>query len=233
MKLSKSPRAQAVLGRIMAAYLRLLLRTIRWKHENLACVEPLLSGDQGGVGLIWHGRIPISLATAPQWWRKRTAIMVSPSGDGEITARALGHNGFHTIRGSSAKKGDAAKARAVVAAFRESVSWVAEGGVLIISPDGPRGPNEIIAPGAIQIARRTGAPVYLMGAACRPSIRLDSWDKVMLGLPFGRGSVVWEGPLHVPPDADGEAIEALIADWSARLSAATRQAERLVGATPD
>lgn len=233
MKLSKSPRAQAILGRVMGGYLRLMLRTIRWKHENLACVEPALAGDGGMVGLIWHGRIPISLGTAPQWWRKRTAIMISPSGDGEITARAMAHNGFHAIRGSSAKKGDAAKARAVVAAFRESVSWVSGGGALVISPDGPRGPNEIIAPGAIQIARRTGAPVFLMGAACRPSIRLDSWDKVMLGVPFGRGVVVWDGPLHVPAEIDDAGVARLVADWSARLSAATRQAERLVGATPD
>jgi hypothetical protein len=41
--------------------------------------------------------------------------------------------------------------------------------------------------------------------------------------------VVWEGPLHVPPDADDAAVTGLLADWSARLSAATRRAEVLVG----
>ena len=44
--------------------------------------------------------------------------------------------------------------------------------------------------------------------------------------------MVWEGPLYVPPDADETAVSALIADWSARLSAATRRAEALVGRTP-
>jgi lysophospholipid acyltransferase (LPLAT)-like uncharacterized protein len=51
----------------------------------------------------------------------------------------------------------------------------------------------------------------------------------MFAVPFGRGAVVWDGPLHVPADADDGAIEGLIADWSARLSAATRRAEALVG----
>jgi lysophospholipid acyltransferase (LPLAT)-like uncharacterized protein len=51
----------------------------------------------------------------------------------------------------------------------------------------------------------------------------------MFAAPFGRGAVVWEGPLQVPSDADDALIETLIADWSARLSAATRQAEALVG----
>ena len=40
------------------------------------------------------------------------------------------------------------KARAVVAAFRAAIEWVKSGGVLLITPDGPRGPNEVMAPGA-------------------------------------------------------------------------------------
>jgi hypothetical protein len=36
----------------------------------------------------------------------------------------------------------------------------------------------------------------------------------------------------VPADADEAAVTALLADWSARLSAATRRAEALVGRTP-
>ena len=41
-----------------------------------------------------------------------------------------------------------------------------------ITPDGPRGPNEVIAPGALQIAKRTGAPIYLMGVAAAPALHL-------------------------------------------------------------
>jgi hypothetical protein len=36
----------------------------------------------------------------------------------------------------------------------------------------------------------------------------------------------------VPADADEAAIQQLIKDWSARLSAATRRAEALVGRKP-
>ncbi len=61
---------------------------------------------------------------------------------------------------------------------------------------------------------------------------MESWDKVMFAAPFGRGAVVWDGPLYVPPDAHEAAVTALLADWSARLSAATRRAEALVGRAP-
>jgi len=99
----------------------------------------------------------------------------------------------------------------------------------VVTPDGPRGPNEVIAPGALQIARRSGQPVFLMGIAAHPAVQAATWDRVMFAWPFGRGAVVWEGPLHVPQDADDAAIAGLVEDWSARLSAATRRAEALVG----
>jgi lysophospholipid acyltransferase (LPLAT)-like uncharacterized protein len=191
-------------------------------------VEPVLVGDSGAIALFWHGRIPLCLATAPQWWRKRTRAFVSPSADGEFIAQALAMAGFPAIRVSSAKKGDSAKARQAVAAIREAVTWVADGGALVVTPDGPRGPNEVIAPGALQIARRSGQPVFLMGIAAKPAFQADTWDKVMFALPFGRGAVVWEGPLYVPKDADDAMIAGLVREWSARLSAATRRAEHLV-----
>lgn len=220
---------QAVLGWILAAYLVVILRTVRWRHENLACVEPVLAGESGALALFWHGRVPLCLSVAPQWWRKRTRAMISPSADGEFLAQALARAGFPAVRTSSAKRGDATKARAVVAAFRDAVAWVKGGGALVVTPDGPRGPNEVIAAGSLQIARRAGVPVFLMGIAAAPALRLDTWDRVMIALPFGRGAVVWDGPLHVPHDADEAALEALVADWSQRLAAATRRAEALVG----
>jgi hypothetical protein len=231
--LLRNDGVQAVLGWLLGSYLRLVLATVRWRHENLACVEPVLAGSSGAIALFWHGRIPLCLSVAPQWWRKRTRAFVSPSSDGEFIAKALAMSGFPAIRISSAKKGDSAKARQAVAAIREAVTWVQAGGALVVTPDGPRGPNEVIAPGALQIARRSGQPVYLMGMAADPALQMENtWDKVMWAAPFGRGAVVWEGPLFVPADADEAAIQGLIGDWSARLSAVTRRAETLVGRAP-
>lgn len=230
--LLRSDAVQAFLGWVLGTYLRVILTTVRWRHENVACVEPVLAGESGAIALFWHGRIPLCLATAPQWWRKRTRAFVSPSADGEFIAQALAMAGFPAFRVSSAKTGDSAKARQAVAAIREAVTWVAGGGALVITPDGPRGPNEIIAPGALQIARRSGQPVFLMGIAANPAVQADTWDKVMFAWPFGRGAVVWDGPLHVPADADAATIAGLLADWSARLSLVTRRAETLVGRTP-
>jgi lysophospholipid acyltransferase (LPLAT)-like uncharacterized protein len=226
--LLRSDAVQATLGWILGVYLRLVLATVRWRHENLEAVEPVLAGPSGAIALFWHGRIPLSMSVAPQWWRKRTRAFISPSADGEFVAKALAMSGFPAIRGSSAKKGDSTKARQAVASLREAVAWVSSGGALVITPDGPRGPNEVIAAGALNIARRSGQPVFLMGMAARPAARLDTWDKVMFPAPFGRGAVVWDGPLFVPADAGDAEITRLVENWSGRLSAATRRAEAMV-----
>jgi lysophospholipid acyltransferase (LPLAT)-like uncharacterized protein len=230
--LLRSAAVQNFLGWCLGAYIRLILATVRWRHENVECVEPVLAGDSGAIALFWHGRIPLCLATAPQWWRKNTKAMISPSADGQFIATALEMAGFPGIRISTAKRGDAQKARQAVAALREAVNHVSGGGALVVTPDGPRGPGEVIAEGSLQIAKRSGQPVFLMGIAASPAAQMKTWDRIMWALPFGRGAVVWEGPLHVPRDADAAQIEALIGDWSARLSAATRKAEALVGRKP-
>lgn len=229
-KLIRQPWVQFLLGWALTGYLMLILRTTRWTHVGLERLEPMINSDQGALGLFFHGRLPICLGMAETWWRKeKRRAMISPSADGEFLAQALERIGYPAVRMSSAKQGDAQKARAVVAAFREAMTWVDEGGVLIITPDGPRGPNEVIALGALQIARRTGAPVFLTGLAAAPCLRLNTWDRVMLAAPFGRGVTIWEGPFHVPPDADDRLIKALAEDWSEILRRANRRAEAMAG----
>lgn len=228
-KLLRSDAVQNLLGWLLGVYIRLILRTVRWTHVNVECVEPVLAGDAGAVALFWHGRIPLCLATAPQWWRKRTKALISPSSDGQFIATALEMAGFPGIRISTAKPGDTAKARQAVAAFREAVNHVAGGGALVVTPDGPRGPNEVIAAGSLQIAKRSKQPVFLMGIAANPAKQFDTWDKVMFAAPFGRGAVVWDGPFYAPDGIDEAGSEALLAQWSARLSEITRQAEAMVG----
>jgi lysophospholipid acyltransferase (LPLAT)-like uncharacterized protein len=228
----RHPGVQAFLGLVLAGYLILVRRTVRWRHENGDCMDRLAEGE-GAIGLFWHGRILLCLGATEAWWKLRRRCMVSPSHDGEFIARALEYARWPAIRISSAKPGDTEKARAAVAALREAIDWVRDGGGLIITPDGPRGPNEVIAPGAVQIARRSGGAVFLMGFAVSPALRLKTWDKAMIPAPFGRGAVVWVGPLYAPADIGLAETEALIADWSAKLSAATRRAEALVSAAPD
>ena len=223
--LIRSPAVQGVLAFILAAYLKLCLSTIRWRSENRAAAEAVW--DAGGPVIVcfWHARISISPAC---WDLKRAQeprALISLSPDGEFIARAVAKLGFPAIRGSSTKKSAPDKVKGGAVAFRDVLKWLKGGGGIAITPDGPRGPAEQMAEGAVMLAKVSKAPVLLVGLACRPAWRLNTWDRAVLPLPFGRGAIVWDGPTRVDASAD---VEALRHDWAARLTAATERAELLL-----
>ena len=61
-RLMRSNAVQTILGWMLGVYLQVILHTVRWRHENLDCVEPVLASDSGAIALFWHGRIPLGLA---------------------------------------------------------------------------------------------------------------------------------------------------------------------------
>jgi len=222
----RRPWVQAILGWLIAAYIELCIATLRWRRENVAPARAALDGPEGLIALFWHGRIVPAIACRPILKEKPRTVMISLSPDGEFIALAAERLRIPTIRGSTGRGGKSAKGG--VGAFRQAMQVLASGGVMIMTPDGPRGPNEVMQLGPVQLARASGRPVFMMGLAVAPAIRLGSWDKGRVPLPFGRAAVVLEGPLSVGPDAADGALEAVRADWQARLRAAQARAEVLL-----
>lgn len=139
----------------------------------------------------------------------RLAAVVSRSSDGDLLVPALRARGVVPVRGSSAKNGrDKGGARALVSMIRH----VRDGGVGIITVDGPRGPRGTVQPGILTLAERTGAvivPVLLV-----PSLRLTlgkTWDRLQIPLPFARLDYAFGAPLN-PEEHDRESLERALAD---------------------
>ena len=157
-----------------------------------------------------------------------TKGLISLSPDGQFLARAMARLGFPAIRGSSANKDKADRAKGGTQALRDGLRQLKSGG-LAITPDGPRGPAGVMAPGLPTLARMSGVPVLLIGVSCHPAIRLNSWDRAVLPLPFGKGAVVWDR-VDWPDDGD---MEAVTAEWTERLNAVEARADRLTGLSRD
>ena len=224
--LLRSRSVQIILGTLLGGYLWLVLHTIRWRRINREVVDEQLREPGGVLGCFWHGEIAASIAGQPVCVPVRpTRLMISLSADGEFISRAMAWHGFGSIRGSSRKTRDPRRAASGGSAYRQSLEWVGKGGILVLTPDGPRGPAREMAEGIVRIAARTGAPLYLMGFAARPALRLKTWDRMLLPAPFGRGVLVFDGPLRAPADVDAEAIARLRREWSERLTRVTEAAE--------
>lgn len=226
--LFRSAFVQHSLAGLFAAWLSFCYATIRWTHEGEEKARTVWAGDGGAILCFWHAVIPLGPKCWPQGPDKQDMrALISRSADGEFIALTVQKIGFPAIRGSSKKAADPGKNKHGEQAFRDMIKWVKGGGGIAITPDGPRGPAEVMQAGTPTLARITGAPVIFCGLASKPCVRIGSWDRTLIPLPFSRGAMVWDGPFHAGRADD---LEALALDWAARLTAVSRRAEALVDA---
>ncbi len=176
--------------------------------------EDALPADDGPViYAFWHSQ----LAMMP-WVQLRppSVVPVSRSKDGEWTARLFSKLGAETVRGSTSRGG--------ATALRGMVRAARAGKDLAITPDGPRGPAERVQPGAVWLARLCGRPLLPVAFACRPCVRVGSWDRMVVPLPFGRGSFEYGELLWVPRDADEELSEKARSELERRIAQTSERA---------
>jgi lysophospholipid acyltransferase (LPLAT)-like uncharacterized protein len=220
---------QATIAWLLAFYLRATFATMRWRYENREAVDAAAVSPEGAIACFWHGRIALAPALRHVFRDKPRRVIISTSPDGEFIAKTVARLGFPAIRGTSALTD---KRRTVAGAFtfREAMKFVQGGGVLIVTPDGPRGPAQRMPIGPVVMARLRGTSVYFCGLAASPAVTLHSWDRGLMPLPFSRGCAVFVGPLTVPRDADADALEAVRLDWEAQMNAAQARAAELLAA---
>jgi lysophospholipid acyltransferase (LPLAT)-like uncharacterized protein len=176
------------------------------------------------LAVFWHSRIGLSPACWPLDSATPAKALISLSADGEFIAKAVARQGFPAVRGSSSNKDKADRAKGGSQALRDGLRQLRDGG-LAITPDGPRGPMREMAEGLPLLAKLSKAPALFIGMSCNPAIRLNSWDRAVLPLPFGKGAIVWD-VAHYP---EGAELAEVARDWTERLTAVEAAADAVTG----
>jgi lysophospholipid acyltransferase (LPLAT)-like uncharacterized protein len=196
-----------------AAALRTLGRTWVLRRTNTAEYDRRLAAGARCIYALWHARmLPLIYA-----YRGRgVAALVSRSRDGELIAAVIERIGYIAARGSSSRGGQEG--------FQELVRYAEQGRSLTLTPDGPRGPREVVKPGLVRLASRTGLPVLPVASSSRRSWVLRSWDGFRVPRPFAVVWISYGEPLEVPPGLDEAGVET----WRRNLEEALRaNTERL------
>jgi lysophospholipid acyltransferase (LPLAT)-like uncharacterized protein len=169
--------------RVGTALIRLLAMTWRMRPVNDDEVVAARASGQRVIFTLWHGEL------LPLLWYHRgqgVAVVISEHRDGEIIAQIAERLGYATVRGSTSRGGG----RALIGLMR-AIEAGRDGAV---TPDGPRGPAHVFAPGAAIAAQRTGAPFVMTRASATRAWRLKSWDRFLVPKPFATVRVIY-GPL--------------------------------------
>lgn len=182
--------------RLGAAVIRMLATTWRYRVVNGSVVSAAHDQGKQVIYALWHGEL------LPLLWLHRSqdiALVISEHRDGEIIARIAETLGYATVRGSSSRGGG----RALIGLMRELES----GRDAAVTPDGPRGPAHVFAPGAAIAAQRTGALIVPIRASASRAWRLKSWDRFLVPKPFALVEVNYGEPAGVEASSPREAAE--------------------------
>jgi lysophospholipid acyltransferase (LPLAT)-like uncharacterized protein len=145
----------AVLPPAGAAVIRTLGRSMRIETRGQEYVDRLYRDGKRVIIAFWHAR----QLMMPLTYRGMLAhILISQHQDGEIIARIVERFGFRVVRGSSTRGG--------VEALRELIRLGRSGVDLIVTPDGPKGPPQVVKMGVIQLARASGLPIVPLTFGC-------------------------------------------------------------------
>lgn len=193
--------------------LRLLSATLRFRREEKAIAERRAAGAPL-IYVVWHARMLL----LPYLYRRQgLRVLVSRSEDGAMVAGLLRRFGFVVVHGSSSRGG----AQGLLALTRA----LASGHSVVLVPDGPRGPREVLKPGVVTLARLTGAPVVPSALGASSEWRARSWDEFRIPKPFSRCVMRFGEPIAVPRDLDAAGEETARKDIEAALRALSWQVD--------
>jgi len=175
-----------IIGRLMAAYVRLVAATSRFESAPVTQEQVVLA--------FWH---EYNLVAAIVAYRLRSGSphvsFSTQTFRGQVMNALLAAVGAGSV--PLPAEGERAEAARLA---RELARLGREGATVAVSPDGPLGPYRRAKPGALIVARESGLPLQPWAISARPSIRLTGrWDRHVVPLPFCRIRVMEAVPIEV------------------------------------
>lgn len=219
-RIETSETLARALGRVLSVWIKLCHRTSRWDTRGLDALRADLARGPVLV-ILWHE----SLLLGPAHWPRRDGPLTGirdPSPVARIARAVQRDFGLDT----AAMSGRAPNQAAV----RQVLRAAAGGTSIAITGDGPAGPRRALKSAPLDWARAAGLPVHVFAWDARRRIRLRSWDRMLLPLPFTRGAVRFErvsGPL--PRRATGEQAHSGADDLARALERANAACARAAG----
>ncbi|MEE9201345.1 MAG: lysophospholipid acyltransferase family protein [Candidatus Brocadiales bacterium] len=211
--------AMVTTGMFGPVVLRLLCWTLR--IEERPPISPRLFQEHAlGKVIItfWHSGM---LVMAYKGMGQDIKVLISEHVNGEYITRVVTGLGLGVIRGSTTRGASRATANMVKEARK--------GSFLAITPDGPRGPKEVVQPGVIFMAKKTGLPILPVSSGFSNCWRMRSWDGFRIPRPFSKVIIAVGEPITVPPDAGEEEMERYRQVLEDTLNALAADAEAAAG----
>ncbi len=149
--------------------------------------ENNIKGLDSFILVSWHGKV---LGLMEHMRHKGYFALVSQSRDGDLITRIAKNFGYNFFRGSSNKGGKEA-IKNIDYFFKKNSN-----AKIIITPDGPTGPEHKVKPGALILSQNSNRPIVPMIVDVKSSWKFENWHTFYLSKPFSKMRVVFGEPLY-------------------------------------
>jgi lysophospholipid acyltransferase (LPLAT)-like uncharacterized protein len=194
--------------------LRGILMTYRVEIRNLETLHQL---SQKGPCILacWHNRLALFAYAVSRWAKEIPfSAVISKSNDGEILAAVIkSMPNLQAIRVPHDARHKAL--RQIIQTLKE------ENRVLLVTPDGPKGPRYRSKPGAVVAAEAANATLITASWSATSFWQLGSWDRMVLPMPFSHIVLAISDPVDLGPEGS-------LKDRRERLDAALIQHDERV-----
>ena len=186
-KLLKNFFVQNILGFFTFLYIRAVNFTSSIQFENESIPKQFWNNDKPFILAFWHSQLMMIGFS----WKKNKNVNILASGhsDGRFGAIVGKYFNLNNIQTSEKNKS---------VSLRSIFKLLNDNNYIGITPDGPRGPKEIVSEGIIKIAKSSKVPIIPIGFWSSKNFKLKSWDSFLITLPFSKCSFVWNKPLEIP-----------------------------------
>lgn len=191
----RTPFGLFVTSFILATIIFCVMRSIRWKQSGRQHLDSLIQEGKVPIIIFWHEHI----FAMPHFLPRPSSALQSPHPDGKVLAHAVRYFGLRPIYGSSNRQ--------AISGMRQMMREIRKGRCAVVTPDGPRGPANILSPGAAAMAELSASPIIPVAWKCDKCWTLSSWDKMRIPKPFSAGVMVWGKPVWLPKSANKEEAE--------------------------
>ena len=186
-RLSKTNTGQKLIGFLFYFITKLISHSIRWEYFEQSRKSKIFDNKYKYIFCCWHNKLFLGPHLLPR--NRVINALQSSHSDGMITSLAFRYLGMNVILGSSKRGG--------MQAFRKMVKCLQLGESIAITPDGPKGPKEIVKEGIIKLAQLTNTPIIPLVWVTRKFKIINSWDNFVLPYPFSKGIYSFGKPIYV------------------------------------
>jgi lysophospholipid acyltransferase (LPLAT)-like uncharacterized protein len=162
-----------------------ILFTCRIQMNGLEKFVEAASKKQACILMLWHNRLILFTQVIVKRYAPHFNYVgfVSKSRDGDLSAAFNTHKSARLIRVPHDNRHIALSILVKTLKKKDEI--------VVVTPDGPRGPKYKIKQGIVFAAKKTSAPIIPLTWVSSRYWKLNSWDELMIPKPFSKISIAF------------------------------------------